>query len=142
MVMFIDLRREDGFTILEIVVAIVVAGIFSIGLTTMILNIQTVNDKAKDLVIANSFIQDKTEEIRAGGHVSLINGNYDITDELPNGLAPPRSATYVVADETINSSVANVGLKLITFNVQYDDDGSTRTIEYATYIGELGVGQY
>jgi len=133
---------EDGFTIVEIIIAIAVAGLFIISLSTTVINLQTLNNRASDLVLANSFIQDKAEEVRADGHVSLVDGVYDFTSEMPVTFGEPRSATYTVTEETLNTSVGNNGLKLVVFNINYDDYGIEREIEYATYIGELGVGQY
>jgi prepilin-type N-terminal cleavage/methylation domain-containing protein len=135
-------KSQSGFTLLEVVASIVISGIFMISLSTLVINLQTINNSAQDLVIANNFIQNKVESLRNGGYISLSVGTFDFTDEMPNTLAPPRSSSYEVFQETVNVSAGNQGLKRLEFNIQYSDRGKTRSIDYVTYIGELGVGQY
>jgi uncharacterized protein YebE (UPF0316 family) len=135
-------NSQSGFTVLEVITSIVVGGLFIISLSTLVINLQTINNSAQDLVIANNFIRNKVEFLRNAGFISLNVGTTDFTDEMPNTLAGPRSSTYQVFNESVNVSLGNNSLKRIEFDIQYTDRGKTRKIEYVTYIGELGVGQY
>ena len=58
----------------------------------------------------------------------------DFEDELPASLKPPRVATYTVTD--VNSS-----LKRIDVVVEFQVGTRTETLNYSSFIGELGVGQ-
>jgi len=133
-------NNQRGFTILEVVVTITVAGFIMIGLSVMMTNLYAVSDKSRDLILVNSTAEDKFEDLRSSTFLGLSDGTYDFTTELPTSLGEPRSASYTIAD----SSLANVGpaVKEITMTITYTNRGSASTYEYSGYIGELGVGQY
>ena len=103
-------------------------------LTTFITTLAVVNDRAKDLTYANALAENKIESVRSLGFTALSDGTTDFTSELPDTIAEPRSATYVV-------SSPNSSLKQIDVNITYNDHGETRTINYVTYVGELGITQ-
>jgi len=132
--------RHDGFTLVEIVVAITVAGFVIMGLSVMVTSLYVINDKTRDLIAATSAVENKYEDLRTNTYLALPNGTTDFTDELPNSLATPRSASYTVSD----SSLANVGgaVKEVSIIVTYNNHGTNEVLEYREYIGELGVGQY
>lgn len=133
-------QNQNGFTIIEIIVAITVAGFITIGLSVMVANLNILSDRAQDLVTANSAAEDKFEDLRASTYLALTDGTYDFTSELPITLAEPKVATYTVAD----SSLLNVGsaVKEVDIQIVYNSHGSPQTLRYTGYIGELGVGQY
>lgn len=133
-------KNQCGFTVLEVVVTITVAGFIMIGLSVMMTNLYAVSDKSRDLILVNSTAEDKFEDLRSSTFLGLSDGTYDFTTELPTSLGEPRLAIYTVAD----SSLANVGsaVKEITMTITYTNRGSASTYEYSGYVGELGVGQY
>lgn len=133
-------NRSGGFTLVEIIISITVAGFIALGLTVMVSNLNVISDRASDLVTANSAAEDKFEDLRAGTFLGLSDGTYDFSSELPNSLASPKTATYTVAD----SSLVNVGsaVKQVDIQIVYNSHGKTQTLRYTGYIGELGVGQY
>ena len=126
--------NSRGFSIVELVVAISVLGIFVIGLTTVLSNLQILNNRAKDLSVANGLAEKKIEALRSADYVALSNDTVDFVDELPDTLGSPRTAVYVV-------STVNASLKKVAVTITYNESGNQRTIDYATFIGELGVGQ-
>lgn len=130
-------KNEAGFTVLEIVISIVVAGIFIIGMSSAVSNLNTANTRAENLSVANAFAESKVEELRNAKFVALPpNGTaVDFTDELPQRLPEPRSASYLVTD-------LSAATKQINVTLEYNDFGSSRELTYSTVIGELGVGQY
>lgn len=133
-------NNQRGFTVLEVVVTITVAGFIMIGLSVMMTNLYAVSDKSRDLILVNSTAEDKFEDLRSSTFLGLSDGTYDFTTELPTSLGEPRSATYTIAD----SALINVGtaVKEITMTITYTNRGSASTYEYSGYVGELGVGQY
>lgn len=125
----------NGFTLVELLVAIVVSTVL-VGATALaITNLVALNGRARSLALSNASAQNKVEELRSAGYLSLSNGTYNFTSELPAGLKAPRVAEYTVSD-------VSTGLKQIDIAITYNDEGQPRTVNYATYIGELGVGQY
>jgi prepilin-type N-terminal cleavage/methylation domain-containing protein len=130
-------KLTNGFTILEVVVTIVVASLVISGLSVMVNNIRVINNRSGDLVQINSIIEDKIEQLRSRTYLSLSNGNYDFTNELPPTIAKSKQASYAVS--SVNGSSY---LKKVVLTITYNDFGKAKTLSYVTYIGELGVGQY
>ena len=129
------MKKEDGFTIVESIVAMIVGAIM-IGSATLILTSgQRLSQRHRDLVIANAFVEQKVEALRSLGFLGLSDGTTNITSEMPSELNSPRSGSLQI-------STPSGGLKKIDLSITYNDQGTNRTYAYTTYIGELGVGQY
>ena len=128
------MSTDDGFTLVELLVAIVVAGIVVMSLNQVVTTYLHVSQRGRYLNLANSYAEAKMEALRNAGYSSLANGTSNITSELPAQLPPGKSASMVVAN-------GPAGLKKVDLSVTYKDQGQTYTYGYTTYIGELGVGQ-
>lgn len=59
-------RGHQGFTLIEVLVAMVVFSIASLGLASLLTNTMKANMMAHHRSFATTFAQDKIEEIRAG----------------------------------------------------------------------------
>lgn len=132
--------RENGFTITELLITIVVFAILIPVIANMIALIDGVNDRARDKAIINSLVENKAESLRSLGYIALSNGTTDFTGELPSTVGSPRSATYTVSEPAAPNN--DIGLKKLVITVTYTVNGSSETLNYETRIGELGVGQY
>jgi len=130
-------NNQSGFTLVEVVVTIIVAGIMMIGLSSTVVGIRLVNARAKDAALINTIAEQKIEELRSRTFVQLEDGTFDFTNELPNTITGDRLAEYEV--ETVTG---NVALKEITVSITYNSFNNEVTYAYRSYIGELGVGQY
>lgn len=128
-------KNNSGFTIVELLVTIVVGVLFTIALGLIVSTHTHISQQNLDLATANSFAEQKIEELRSKGFLSLNTGSTNITNELPSQLASPRSGTLVISDQS-------TGLKKIELAITYNDQGKAKTYQYSTYVGELGVGQY
>jgi len=128
------LKYKNGFTITELLVAIALFAIVVPLMAVGINNLTVLNNRARDLALANTIAQNKVELLRSTGFNSLIAGTVDFSDELPATFSQPRSANYTITDDS--SSV-----KEVTVIITYKDYGSTKTIEYKSAISELGVAQ-
>ncbi len=126
---------EQGFTMVELLVTIIVLSILVPAFVTMITTLDSINDRARDMAAVHALAEYKIEGLRSINFTGLTNGTTNFTNELPATIAVPRSATYTV-------SSVNAALKQVDIAVSYNDHGSTRNLSYRTYIGELGVGQY
>lgn len=128
-------NTEKGFTLVEMLVTILVSIILIGALSVITNNNVFMAQKGRDLTIVNSFAENKVEELRSKGYLSISNGTTDITAEMPTELKKPRSGSIAISD-------ASIGLKLVVINLNYNAQGQTQNHTYKTYIGELGVGQY
>lgn len=127
-------KGQAGFTVIELLISIGLFGLVAPSISLAIMSINRVNDRAADLTMANVLAENKLESLRSQGYNALTNGSVDFTSELPASFTEPRTASYTISTPT-------AGLKNISITIQYTDQGQTRSLSYASIIGELGVGQ-
>lgn len=128
-------KDQSGFTLVELLVAIVVGAIFAGSANLIIVQHTHLAQRGRDLVLANSYVESKVEELRSVGFGGLSNGTTDITNELPSDLKAPHTASLAITSQS-------TAIKKVVISLTYNDQGSTRNYSYTTYVGELGVGQY
>ena len=128
-------KSQQGFTIIELLVAIAVIGILIPTLVGFVNTLNRFNDRARDMALVNSLAENKAEALRSLGYTGLSNGTTSFASELSTSLGSPKSANYTI-------STPNTGIKQVDIAISYNDHGSVQTVNYRTYIGELGVGQY
>ena len=128
-------NSESGFTLVELITAIVIGALFFGAVANLISNNSYLAERSKDVATTNSFVENKVEELRSAGYLSLSNGTIDVTAELPAELRAPKSGSVVISSESTS-------IKRVVINVTYNDQGKAKTYSYTTFIGELGVGQY
>lgn len=126
---------EAGYTVVELLVAIVVGAILVGSVNNIVTSQVYLSQRGRDLVLANAYAERKVEELRSVGFLGLSDGTTTITSELPNELNAPRSGTVTV-------SSPSSAIKQVDISITYNEQGATRTQTYKTFIGELGVGQY
>lgn len=129
-----DKTPDSGFTIVEILVSIAVAGIVIISLSQVVTTYVLLAQRGRYLNLANAYIEAKVESLRNIGFNGLTPGTTNLTSELSTQLPPSRSASMTVGNPS-------GGLKQVVLTVTYPDQGKVRSYAYTTYIGELGVGQ-
>jgi prepilin-type N-terminal cleavage/methylation domain-containing protein len=128
-------KTEQGFTIIELLITIAVVGILVPTLAGFINTLNRFNDRARDLTLVNSLAENKVESLRSIGYSGITAGTTSFDGELPATLGSPRSAIYTV-------TTPNTGIKQVDLSISYNDHGTTQTVNYRTFVGELGVGQY
>lgn len=128
-------KNEQGFTVIELLIAIAVVGILVPTLVGFVTTLDRLNDRARDYSLVNSLAENKIESLRSAGFSSISSGTTSFSGELPVTLGNPKSANYIV-------TTPNTGMKQVDMTISYNDHGTTQTLQYRTYIGELGVGQY
>ncbi len=128
------MKSPDGFSIVELIIAIVVGVTFIGSMNLVVDNYNTLSRRDRNLVLANSFAEGEVEGLRNQGYNSLSTGTTDISAQLPAQLPAPHSSSLTI-------SQPQAGLKQVVVSVTYNDQGTSRTYHYTTDIGELGVGQ-
>jgi type II secretory pathway pseudopilin PulG len=127
-------KQIKGFTIVELMVTVVVAGFIIPAVAVALTNLAVTNKLARDQALANMLIQNKVETLRSSGYNSLTSGTTSFVAELPNTLGSPKSASYTV-------STPATGIKQVDLSISFTEYKSARSFSYRTYISELGVGQ-
>lgn len=123
-----------GFTVVELLLGIALFGVLMPVIVITMNNISAINDRSKDLAIANIFAENKIEEIRSIGYNSANTGTVDVTTALPATLGQDRSGSYTITEDI-------PGQKVISLTLTIDGRGGLRTLNYRSVVGELGVGQ-
>ena len=114
----------------------IVVGSIMIGSAALaLISQQHLSQRDRDLVVANSYVEQKVEALRSIGFLGLSIGTTNITAEMPSELNSPRSGSLQI-------SSYSASIKQVDISITYNDQGTSRTYSYTTYIGELGVGQY
>lgn len=131
----VSMQNEDGFTVVELIVALIVGTIMIGSAILMMTSEEHISQSHRDLVVANAFVEQRIEALRSSGYLALSDGTTDISSQMPAELNSPRSGSVVV-------STPSSGIKQIDVSITYNDQGAARTFAYRTYVGELGVGQY
>lgn len=126
--------EKDGFTIVELLVGITLSAIFIGTIAMLQSNTAKLGQRGRDVAAANSYAENKVEELRSKGYLAVSTGTTDLSSELPSELQSPRSASLDVTTESDAT-------KKIVLSITYNDQGNSKTYSYTTYMGEIGVGQ-
>jgi prepilin-type N-terminal cleavage/methylation domain-containing protein len=127
-------KNQKGFTIVELMVTVVVAGFIIPAVAIALTNLAVINKVARDQALANMIVQNKVETLRSAGYNSLNDGTTSFVAELPNIMGSPRSASYTI-------STPQTGIKQVNISLSYTEYHKTKNLAYKTYVSELGVGQ-
>lgn len=126
--------KQQGFTIIELLLAIAMFAIVVPSLTVGITNLIVINNRSRDLALVNMLAQNKIEQLRSKGYNSVPTGTVSFTSELPATLGNPRSGSYTITNPS-------GGIKEVNITISYKDYRNTKTLQYRTIISEIGVGQ-
>lgn len=128
-------KNTNGFTLVELIVAIAIIGVMASGITGLYIAIDNTQRKTRLLETATRAGEKKIEELRNNHYNSLPNDDtITFTDELPDTLPAPRSGTITVSEPV-------AGIKRVDLNITYTDGRASRNVELSSLIGVLGIGQ-
>jgi len=88
---------EDGFTLVELLVAIAVGAIIVGSLTQVTTNYIHLAQRGRYLNTANAYVEAKAEATRNLGYNSLADGTTSLTSELPTGMPRVKSGTMTIS---------------------------------------------
>jgi prepilin-type N-terminal cleavage/methylation domain-containing protein len=126
--------RQHGFTIVELMISVVLAGIIIPAVATALSSLAVINKVSRDQALTNALVQNKTEYLRSIGYNAVAVGTTSFTGEMSGTIGSPKSASYTVSSPT-------TGVKQIDISVSFTEYRTTKNLAYRTYISELGVGQ-
>lgn len=128
-------KNQDGFTIIELLVAIVLLGLSVVGITNLYINIEITQRKTQRLELATREGEKQIESLRNSEYNNLVPGSVvTFTNDLPDELTAPRSGTISVTEPAD-------GIRRLDLTITYDEQGTTKTIKQSSLIGRIGVGQ-
>jgi len=111
-------QSEGGFTLIEVLVAIVILSIGLLGMASLTIGIIKGNKLSNDLTTATTLAQDKMEQIRNSGYSALPSS--DTTDTEDYGEIPDYPQYKRVRDTDVDAPATN--MKTVTVTVYWDSD--------------------
>jgi prepilin-type N-terminal cleavage/methylation domain-containing protein len=112
------LNNNQGYSLIEVFIAMVVLSIVLLGMAGLINITVTINRNSADKTVAITLAQDKMEETIAKGYLNLSSTNQTITeayDAIANYLSYRR-----ITDIKMNNP--DTDMKLITVDVYWNND--------------------
>lgn len=128
-------QNQKGFTIVELLVAIIIIGITTASISSLFISIQNVQRKTSYLDSATRSAQREVESLRNDNYASLTAGQtINFTSELPTSLPSNRSGTVVVSEPSAD-------IKRVDVTVSYTDGGKQQVVKLSSLIGVIGITQ-
>lgn len=127
--------REQGFTLVELLISIAVISMATLGVASLFYTIQYTQRQSMYFDTANRSAQRQIEVLRNSSYNNLEDGEIiDFTSDLPDILPGDKSGTVVVSEPT-------AGLKRVDVNVTFYDHGRKREVQTSSLIGVIGIAQ-
>ena len=128
-------QQESGFTLVELIVTIVVLGIFITSLGGLYYIMQASSVKTQHLDMATRAARTEIEQLRNNGYGLLTPGStIDFTSSLPSSLPSDRKGTVTISQPADD-------LRRVDVQVTYTDYGKTQKVILSSNIGVIGIGQ-
>lgn len=126
---------QTGFTLVELLVAMAVMGIASLGIASLFYTVQYTQRQSMYQDVATRAAQRQIEALRNSSYNNLPNGQtISFTNDLPEILPGNKSGTVAVSEPT-------AGLKRVNVNVTYYDHGRKREVNLSSLIGVIGISK-
>jgi prepilin-type N-terminal cleavage/methylation domain-containing protein len=126
---------ESGFTLVELIMATVIFGLFIIGIVNLYITIEVTQRKSYHLEMATRAGEKQIESLRNAQYGNLTPGTtLNFNSSLPTELPEPRTGTVAISEPEI-------GLRRVDVTITYQDGSATKTIKQSSLIGIIGIGQ-
>lgn len=128
-------KSETGFTLAELIVAIIVVSIMVISISELFLGINRSQRQTSHIESATRAGVRQIESLRNSSYVSLAAGTViDFSAQLPSSIPNPRTATATITLPTTD-------LRRIEILITFPDGQATRQVRLTSVIGNLGIIQ-
>ena len=128
------MKKDGGFTLVEIIVTILVIGVATASLSSMFISVRNVQTKTLYYDTAHRAAAKQIESLRNDSYDSLTAGQtITFTNSVPTTL-PGRTGTAVI-------SAPSPGIRRVDATVTYKLHSKTQTVTLSSLIGEIGITQ-
>jgi prepilin-type N-terminal cleavage/methylation domain-containing protein len=126
---------HSGYSIVELVVAIVILGTLAASASSFILSVYAIQRQARYKESAIRAASTEMETLRNEKYNTLINGqDINFTSSLPADLPPQKTGTVSVSEPT-------AGLKRVDVVITYKDGKKNNTVKLSSLIGQIGLSK-
>lgn len=133
------LKRDDGFTLNEILISIALIAIGVIGFSVNTMGVIQGNFMSGSFTIATNLAQDKLEELKAVGSYTDVTNSPDANNPVTEtGASGGRfTRTRTISTSSLNdATVGAIGSKLkeVSVTVSWSEYGITRQVVVSTLV--------
>ncbi len=128
---FLDEKRSQGFTLIEVLIVMVILAVGFLGLSAMTVSTTEGLSFSKNMTMATTLARLKMEQIRNTSYTNISSVNFP-TEEYGTIAEHPRFRRIV----TINNNTPGPNMKTITVTVFWRGDGDTHSVTLSTIRGE------
>jgi prepilin-type N-terminal cleavage/methylation domain-containing protein len=128
-------KHQSGFTIVELLVTTVIAGLVITAITSLFITIEASQRSTQLLETANRAAEQQVEALRNNNYNALQPGtNITFTNDLPSNLPAPKSGIAAISEPV-------TGLRRVDVTISYKDGSSTKQVKLSSLIGQIGISQ-
>lgn len=135
-------RNQDGFSLVELLITLIVIGVAFGAFVTTFTAIQNINKKSIDINTANALAFAKVQDYENTNFNSLTSTTpqgtlvqvEDFSNTLPTTLQTPRVGKVYI--NTVSPT-----LKQIVVDITFGSGGDQRRVQYADFIQKNGLGR-
>lgn len=128
-------RSESGFTIVELLIAIMIMGIIIASISTLFIGVNNLQRKTSRIDSATRAAQREIETLRNDNYGMLTAGQtINFTSSLPKNLPTDRNGTVEVSEPSAD-------LRRVDVTVTYTEGGKQQKIILSSLIGAIGITQ-
>ena len=117
-------KKESGFTLIEVLIAIVLLAVGLLGVSTLVVGIMRGNTHSDMVTTATILAQDEMEDIRRAKYAGTTSGNFPSNDY---GTITDYPLFKRVVSIVTSSPAAN--MKTVTVTVYWDSDGKSVSLK-------------
>lgn len=129
------LQNQNGFTLVELIITIVILGIAVTGIGDLYYTMQIAEVQSQHLDLATRAARSEIEDLRNNGYNALVSqGSINFTNSLPASLPRDRQGTVAISQPVS-------GLVQVDVTVTYTDYNHPKTVKLTSDIGVIGIGQ-
>lgn len=127
-----EANKDQGFTVVEVIVAIVAFGFVAAGMAQMLLGTIALQRNSNYLQTATTAAQSEVESLRNNNYNQLSNGSINFSAQLPSSLPSPKTGTAVISEPI-------PGIKRVDVTITYNNNGTNQSVELSSLIGVIGI---
>ena len=126
---------NQGFTIVELLVSIVVIGIATASISYMFISIQNIQSQSTMLDTATRAAESEIETLRNDNYTSLTPGEtIDFSSSLSTNLPAGSTGKAVISQPSAD-------IRRVDASVTYNSGGQSHTVTVSSLIGAIGISQ-
>lgn len=128
-------KRQDGFTIIELLVTIVVSSLIILAVASLFITISRAQNSTRLLEVASRAGEQQIESLRNENYGQLEpDSSIDFAASLPESLPSPRTAQVAISEPTD-------GIRRVDVTITYKDGNRNKTVKLSSLIGQIGITQ-